>query len=76
MTNYRKRHSSRAIVVSVTEKVQPMYQVWIKKTNTSEPPYKCRKNLDGVKTAELMLLQDEPGGNLFTSLAAPGIEVA
>ena len=42
-----------------------MYQVWIKKANTSEPPFKCRKCIDGVKTAEWMLLQDESGGSLF-----------
>jgi hypothetical protein len=53
-----------------------MYQVEIKKTNTSESPYKCRKKLNGVKTAELMLPQDEPGGNLLTGQVAPGIEVA
>lgn len=61
--------------MSVTEKVQPMYQVWMKKTNTSESPYKCRKNRDGVKTAELMLPQDESGGYLLTDQTAPGIEV-
>ncbi len=27
-----------------------MYQVWIKKTNTSEPPFKCRKAQDDIKT--------------------------
>ena len=27
-----------------------MYQVWIKKTNTSEPPFKCRKVQDDIKT--------------------------
>jgi hypothetical protein len=31
---------------------------------------------DGVKTEELMLLQDKFGGNLFTGQMAPGIEVA
>lgn len=31
--------------MSVTEKVQYMYQVWIKKTNASEPPLKCRKSI-------------------------------
>ena len=62
--------------MSVTEKVQRMYQVWIKKTNTSESPFKRRNNLDGVKTAELMLLQDKSGGNLFTGQVTPGIEVA
>ena len=53
-----------------------MYQELIKKTNTSEPPFKCRKCIDGVKTAEVMLLQDKSGGNLFTGQVAPGIEVA
>ena len=41
--NHRKRHLLRAFVVSVTEKVQYMYQVWNKKTNISESPFKCRK---------------------------------
>jgi len=48
--NHRKRLWSRAMVVSVTEKVLEKHQVWIKKTNTSEPPFKCRKSSDGVKT--------------------------
>lgn len=65
-------------VVSVTEKVQErrMHQVWIKKTNTSEPPYKCRKCTDGVKTREVMLPWDQPGRGLLTGQAASGIEVA
>jgi len=53
-----------------------MYQVWIKETNTSEPPYKCRKCTDDVKTGEVMLPWDKSGGNLFTDQAASGIEVA
>ena len=39
-----------------------MHQVRTRKTNTSEPPFTCRKWLDGVKTGEVMLLQDELGG--------------
>lgn len=27
-----------------------MYQVWIKKTNINEPPFKCRKDRDDIKT--------------------------
>lgn len=50
--------------------------MWIKKANTSEPPFKCRKFRDGVRTGEVMLLRDESGGSLFTVQAAPGIEVA
>ena len=62
--------------MSVTEKVQQMHQVWIKKTNASEPLLKCRKSTEGVETGEVMLLRDEPGGYLLTDQAAPGIEVA
>ena len=53
-----------------------MHQVWITKTNISEPPLKCRKYTDGVKTREVMLPWDKPGGYLLTVQAAPGIEVA
>ena len=48
--------------MSVTEKVQQMHQVWIKKTNTSGPPFKCRKGRDGVETREVILPWDKPGG--------------
>jgi hypothetical protein len=50
--------------------------VRIKKTNKSEPPYKCRKSTDGVKTGEVMLPWDKSGGGLLTVQSAPGIEVA
>ena len=50
--------------------------MWIKKTNASEPPLKCRKYSDGVETGEVMLPQDKSGGNLLTGQAASGIEVA
>ncbi len=53
-----------------------MHQVWIKKTNTSEPLLKCRNCTDGVKTGDVMLLWDESGRYLLTDQAAPGIEVA
>jgi len=53
-----------------------MHQVWIKKTNASEPLLKCRKSTDGVETGEVMLPWDEPGGCLLTGQAASGIEVA
>ena len=62
--------------MSVTEKAYLIRQVGVKKTNKREPPFKCRNCLDGVKTAEVMLLQDKPDGNLLTGQAAPGIEVA
>lgn len=53
-----------------------MHQVLIKKTNTSEPPHKCRKSLYGVKTREVMLPWDESGRCLLTVQVVPGIEVA
>jgi hypothetical protein len=53
-----------------------MHQVWIKKTNESEPPLKCRKSTDGTKTGEVMLPQDKFGRNLLTGQMVPGIEVA
>ena len=53
-----------------------MHQVWTKKTNPSEPPFKCRKSLDGVRTGEVMLLRDKSGGGLLTVQATSGIEVA
>ena len=44
VANRRKRLWLRAMVVSVTEKVLEKHQVWIKKTNASEPPFNCRKS--------------------------------
>jgi hypothetical protein len=43
IANRRKRLWLRAMVVSVTEKASLRRQVWIKKTNASEPPLNCRK---------------------------------
>jgi len=62
--------------VSVTEKVQGMYQVWTKRTNTSELLLKSRKWRDDVETGEVMLPWDELGGFLPTGQVAPGIEAA
>jgi len=53
-----------------------MHQVWIKKTNVSEPLHTCRKCIYGVRTGEVMLFRDKSGGCLLTVQAAPGIEVA
>jgi hypothetical protein len=43
--NHRKRRWLRAIRHERYGKGTLMYQVWIKKTNTSEPPLKCRKHI-------------------------------
>jgi len=53
-----------------------MHQVWIKKTNASEPLHTCRKCIDGVRTGEVMLLRDKSGRCLWTVQVVPGIEVA
>ena len=76
IANHRKRLWSRVMVVSVTEKVSERNQVWIKKTNASEPPHKCRNDQTASKTGEFMLPREESGGNLLTGQAVPGIEVA
>ena len=44
-----------------------MCQVLIKKTNTREPPFKCRNYTDDVKTGEVMLLRDKFSGNLHNN---------
>ena len=51
--NYLERLGSRAPVVSVKEKgtARPC-QVRIGKANASEPPTKCRKRRDDVRTGE------------------------
>ncbi len=40
------------------EKVQEMYQVFIKKTNEREPPFKCRKKQRWYRNWVMMLTQD------------------
>ncbi len=49
VANHRKRLGSKALVVSVAEKVPGRHQVRIEKANTSELPFKCRKYSDDVK---------------------------
>ena len=76
-SNHLKLRWSKAIVVSVQEKARPRSrQVRVKETNASEPPMKCRKRRDGVKTGGESLTRDECGRNLLTAQAAPGMEVA
>jgi hypothetical protein len=51
-------------------------QVSIKEMNESEPPMKCRKRRDDVKTRGESLTWDKHEGNLFTAHAASGMKVA
>jgi hypothetical protein len=53
-----------------------MYQVWIRKTNTSELLNTCRNTLDGIKTGEVMLPQDNLGGDLLIGQGVPGMQTA
>ena len=53
-----------------------MHQVWIKKTNTSEPSHTCRNYKHDVRTGDVMLLRDKSGRCLLTGQTASGIEEA
>jgi hypothetical protein len=45
-------------------------------TNTSEPPFKCRKRRDAIKTRKESLAWDKSGRNLFTDQTVTGMKVA
>jgi hypothetical protein len=76
VANHRKRLGSKALVVSVTEKVPSGIRCEPKKTNTSELPFKCRKCSDDIETGGVMLIQDKPVRYLLTGRAVSGIEAA
>ena len=63
-------------MVSVTEKAHKMCQVRTGKANVSEPLMTCRNNTDGIETEERRYLGKQPGGDLPTAQAVPGMEVA
>jgi hypothetical protein len=50
--------------------------VRIGKANASEPPMKCRKRRDDVKTGEESLPRDQRWGDPLTASVASGIKVA
>jgi hypothetical protein len=45
-------------------------------TSASEPPMRCRKRRDEVKTRGESLTWDQSGGNLFIAQAASGMKAA
>jgi len=45
-------------------------------TNTSEPPFKCRKRRDAIKTRRESLAWDKSGRNLITDQTVTGMKVA
>jgi hypothetical protein len=68
---------SKAMVVSVEGKgATRSRQVWIRKTNASEPLMTCRKRRNGVKTGGKSLTREESRRYLLTAWAASGMEVA
>lgn len=46
------------------------------KANASEPPVRCRKRIDDVKTGVELLPRDQPGGYLPTVQVASGTKAA
>lgn len=63
-------------MVSVTEKVHMMRQVWIEKANESKPPMRRQNSIDDIEAGVPLLLRDEPGGCLSIGLAVSSVEVA
>ena len=57
---------SKAMVVSVREKVSYKISGKIQGDEAIEPLLKCRKRIDEIKTEEKSLLRDKFSGNLFT----------
>ena len=45
-------------------------------TNTSEPPFKCRKRREAIKTRRESLAWDKSGRNLITDQTVTGMKVA
>jgi len=54
------------MVVSVKEKSEEIWQVRFRKTNELEPLLTRRRNINGIKTEVVILLQDKSTGNLAT----------
>lgn len=72
--NHREVRRSRAGVLSVAETARRRArQVWITKASESEPPLKCRKRIDGIKTGVESLPREESGGSLLTGQAVSGM---
>ena len=57
---------SKAMVVSVREKVSYKISGVIQEDEEIKPLLKCRKRIDEIKTEEKSLLRDKFSGNLFT----------
>lgn len=51
-------------------------QVRSEESNESEPPMKCRKRRNDVKTGGESLLRDQSGGSLLTAQMASGMKAA
>src|ERR1700674_5914430 len=66
--------SSKAMVVSVAVNVGTISRrVRVREASASEPPMKCRKRLDDVRTGGWHFLRDQLGGTLKPARVASGL---
>src|SRR6266851_9539806 len=73
-SNRCKLLSSKAMVVSVAVNVGTISRwVRLREASASEPPMKCRKRLDDVRTGGWHFLRDQLGGTLKPARAASGM---
>jgi len=77
-SNRHKLRRSRAFVVSVVGKGGALFrQVWVKKTNVSEPPMTCRNVSNRRRNRGLDFCPaNKVGGSLLTARPASGMKVA
>ena len=67
ISSHRKLLSSKAMVVSVAEKPDVIWQARLREASESKPSMKCRKRLDDVRTGSWHVLRDQFGGCLDTA---------
>ena len=73
-SNRCKLLSSKAMVVSVAVNVGTISRrVRVREASASEPPMKCRKRLDDVRTGGWHFLRDQLGGTLKPARVASGM---
>ena len=76
VSNHLKLLWTKAMVVSVEEKVYEICQVWITKVSAERTNARIENFPDGVKIGVVTLLQDQSRGNLCTASMAPGVQLA
>jgi hypothetical protein len=76
ISNHRKLRSSKARVVSVTEKAYAYVRCGVTEMKAIEPLMKYRKRRDDIKTEEVSLPRDQSGRSLLTVQSVSGIKAA